>query len=138
MLDSRHRTMITDTWAQVCSQAERLGELFYTRLFAMDPAVRPLFKGDMRAQGERLVRMLDHAVAGLDQMDAILDTIRDLGRRHARFGVRDKDYDSFGDALIWTLQTMLGPDFTPDMEDAWRGLYGLLSNTMREAASDTE
>ena len=138
MMDTQHKTMVKQSWTQINHDAARLGELFYTRLFAMDPALRPLFKGDLQQQGENLVRMMDHAVAGLDQLDAILPVIRELGRRHAGFGVRDKDYATFGDALIWTFQTVLGPDFTPEVEEAWRALYALMSNTMREAASDTE
>ena len=38
-----------------------------------------------------------------------------------------------GDALIDTFKEVLGPDFTTEMEDAWRSAYAHIAARMMEA-----
>ena len=61
----------------------------------------------------------------------MLDDLRALARRHDRYGVREEHYASVGAALLWTLEQGLGPDFTPEVQEAWATAYGLLSSAMR-------
>ena len=42
---------IQDSFAKVAPIAEPAAELFYGRLFETAPAVKPLFRGDMKEQG---------------------------------------------------------------------------------------
>src|SRR5215831_13682600 len=116
--------------------ADEAGKLFYERLFALDPALRPLFKGDMTEQSRTLMRMIAVAVNGLDRLDTIAPALKALGVRHAGYGVRDGHYATVGDALLWTLERGLGESFTPDVAEAWSAAYGLLAQTMQSAARD--
>jgi hemoglobin-like flavoprotein len=88
----------------------------------------------MFAQRKKLLQTLGFAVSGLDNLDVLLSTVEDLGRRHARYGVTDKHYDYVGAALLWTLEQGLGRAWTPEVELAWAEVYGLLSAVMRGAA----
>ena len=54
--------------------------------------------------------------------------------RHVAYGVQDKHYDDVGAALLWTLERVLGPAFTPEARDAWAALYGTVADVMRNAA----
>src|SRR5215471_12181869 len=101
-----------------------------------DPALRPLFKGDMTEQSRTLMRMIAVAVNGLDRLDTIAPALKALGVRHAGYGVRDGHYATVGDALLWTLERGLGESFTPDVAEAWGAAYGLLAQTMQSAARD--
>ena len=85
--------------------------MFYDRLFALDPAVRPLFKGDMREQGRKLMMMIGTAVAGLSDLPRLVPAVQSLGKRHAGYGVRDAHYDSVGLALLKTLRQGIGVAF---------------------------
>ena len=101
--------------------------LFYGRLFALDPSARALFAGaDLRAQGEKLMGALGFVVAALRRPGAVLGAVADLARRHAGYGVRERHYESVGEALLWTLEQGLGAAFTPELRDAWAAAYGLL------------
>ena len=42
--------------------AREAAELFYRRLFTMDPSMRAMFKGDMSKQGQMLMSMIGAAV----------------------------------------------------------------------------
>jgi len=128
--------LVQSSFAAVLPIADEAGKLFYERLFALDPALRPLFKGDMTEQSRTLMRMIAVAVNGLDRLDTIAPALKALGVRHAGYGVRDGHYATVGDALLWTLERGLGESFTPDVAEAWSAAYGLLAQTMQSAARD--
>ena len=114
--------------------AEAAAELFYARLFELDPSLRPLFKGDMKVQGQKLMDMIAAAVEGLSDLETIVPAVQDLGVRHAGYGVKTGHYDTVGSALLWTLEKGLGEQFTDDVREAWTDAYTLLSTTMIDAA----
>jgi hemoglobin-like flavoprotein len=128
------KALVQTSFAQVRPIADAAAALFYGRLFELDPTLRPLFKGDMEEQGRKLMEMIGLAVKGLDRPETLLPALAALGRRHAGYGVNERDYETVGEALIWTLEQGLGPSFTPDIRDAWVALYRFVSDTMREGA----
>src|SRR5262245_48778484 len=81
------------------------------------------------------MQLTDAAVNGLSQLQRILPSIEELGRRHADYGVKHQHYGVVGATLLWTLGKSLGAEFTPEVKDAWATVYGLLATTMREAAA---
>lgn len=127
--------LVQSTWAQVVPIKEQAAELFYGKLFEMDPSLKPLFKGDMTMQGQKLMAMIGTAVGGLTQPETIIPAVQDLGRRHVGYGVQDAHYDTVGAALLWTLETGLGPAFTPETKQAWAKTYDLVATVMKDAAA---
>jgi hemoglobin-like flavoprotein len=127
--------LVQSTWKTVLPISDTAAELFYGKLFSLDPALRPLFKGDMKAQGRKLMGMIGTAVNGLTNLGAIVPAVQDLGRRHVKYGVKDKDYDTVATALVWTLGQGLGEKFTPEVKDAWVAAYTVLAKTMKDAAA---
>lgn len=129
--------LVQVSWEKVQPNSDAVADLFYARLFGLDPSLQALFKGDMREQGRKLTSMISFAVKGLTRLEAIVPGVQALGKRHAGYGVRDGHYQTVGEALLWTLGKGLGPAFTGEIQAAWEAAYGLLSNTMREAARET-
>ncbi len=128
---------VQSTWVKVLPIKDTAAQLFYERLFEIDPSLRVLFQSDMRQQGAKLMQVMDAAVNGLSRLESIVRLIQELGRRHADYGVKDHHYDVVGAALLWTLGKSLGAEFTPEVKDAWAAVYGVLATTMREAAATT-
>jgi len=126
--------LVRDSFDLVEPIAPQAAALFYANLFAIDPTVRPLFRGDMVVQGERLMAMIGLAVAKLTEPEVLMPALRGLGQRHAGYGVRDSHYDSVGVALLKTLRQGIGVAFTEDVEAAWVEVYGVIAGTMKEAA----
>ena len=127
-------TLIQNSWASVVPIQDTAAGLFYQRLFALDPAIRPMFKGDMKEQGRKLMKMLGVIVNSLAKLDELVPVAQDMARRHVGYGVQAGHYDTVGEALLWTLEQGLGLAFTNDVRDAWTEAYGTLSNVMKEAA----
>ena len=122
------------SFADVKPIAATAADLFYNRLFTLDPALRPMFKGDMRQQGQMLMGMIGSAVQGLSDLERLAPVVRQLGARHVRYGVRTEHYTVVGSALLWTLEQGLGARFTPAVREAWASAYGLLANVMQLGA----
>lgn len=126
--------LVQDSFRKVVPIADQAAALFYARLFELDPSLRPLFRGDMQEQGRKLMTMLATAIASLEKIDSVVPAVRQLGARHAGYGVRAEHYATVGAALLWTLEKGLGPEFTPEVRAAWSTTYTLLANTMKDAA----
>jgi len=131
----QQKHLVQTTFAKVAPIADDAAALFYGRLFDLDPSLQPMFTTDLKEQGRKLMRMIGMAVNGLDRLDELVPVVRQLGTRHAGYGVRDEHYDTVAAALVWTLEQGLGPDFTPEVRDAWVAVYGVLATTMKDAAA---
>lgn len=128
--------LVQATFNDIQPIAVTAAELFYGRLFTLDPALRPLFKGDLAHQGRMLMWMLNSTVKGLTDLDALVPVLRKLGARHVGYGVRDEHYATVGSALLWTLEKGLGDKFTPAVRNAWSVAYDLLATTMQAGAHE--
>ena len=126
-------SLVQQSFALVVPIAETAAELFYRRLFELDPSLRALFHGDMAEQGRKLMQMLAVAVRGLNQPASLLPAVRALGRRHAGYGVTEEHFETVGAALLWTLEQGLGAAYTPEVAQAWASVYAVLATTMKEA-----
>ncbi len=129
-------TLVKESWAKVLPISETAAELFYGKLFELDPQVKSMFKGDMKEQGRKLMAILNTAVNALDNVEAIVPALQDMGKRHVDYGVKDEDYDTVGAALIWTLGAGLKDAFTEEVEAAWTTVYTLVADTMKAAAAE--
>ena len=69
---------VQSTFAKVEPIAPQAAELFYGRLFELDPSLKPMFKGNMEEQGAKLMRMIGIAVRGLNDLNSIVQ----IGRAH--------------------------------------------------------
>ena len=130
--------LVQNSFNQVRPIAVTAAELFYNRLFTLGPSLCPMFKGDMAHQGRMLMSMLSAAVNGLTNLAALVPVVRQLGARHATYGVRDEHYATVGSALVWTLEQGLGDAFTLDVRKAWTAAYGVLANTMQASAKESQ
>lgn len=128
--------LVQQSFAEIKPIAPAAAELFYSRLFMLDPGLRPMFKGDMAAQGKMLMSVLGTAVAGLRNLEALAPVVRQLGARHVGYGVKTEHYATVGAALLWTLQIGLKEKFTPEVREAWATAYELLSEVMQLGAMD--
>lgn len=132
-MDARTIRLVQSSWASATAQPG-LATRFYERLFEADPALRPLFAADIAAQAAKFARMLDAVITRLDDLDAFMPLVREMGARHELYGVRDGHYQLVGDVLIDTLAEHLGPAFTAESEIAWATAYALIAQVMMGAA----
>lgn len=127
--------LVQTSFEKVVPIAGTAADLFYARLFELDPALRPMFPADLSEQKHKLMHMLTVVVRGLNRLDQLVPAVQQLGARHASYGVKDEHYATVASALLWTLEKGLGPDFTPEVKEAWVAAYTVLATTMQAAAA---
>ena len=130
--------LVQQTFAEIKPIAPAAAELFYARLFMLDPALKPMFTGDMAKQGQMLMSVIGTAVMGLRNLEGLAPIVRKLGARHVAYGVKTEHYATVCAALLWTLQVGLKEKFTPEVKDAWSAAYGLLSDVMQLGAMEAD
>ena len=130
--------IVQQSWRQVLPIRDLAAELFYAKLFELDPSLKALFKGDMKAQGGKLMTMIGVAVDNLDRPETLMPVLKGLGARHGGYGVKEHHYDTVAAALLDTLRRGLGDAFTPQVEAAWIVVYGVLAGTMKAAAKPAD
>nr|WP_315476212.1 globin domain-containing protein [uncultured Undibacterium sp.] len=128
--------IVKSTWAQAANIQEEVANTFYTKLFEIDPSTKSLFHGDMEAQGNKLMMFFTMIVGALNAIDTMVPVIQDMGRRHGRYGVQLKQYDSVGAALLDTLAHHFGDAFTAEVREAWTAAFVLLSTVMKQAQGE--
>ncbi|TYA78511.1 globin family protein [Seonamhaeicola marinus] len=130
-------TLVQDSFEKVKPIASTAAEIFYSKLFELDPALKPLFPSSddaMKVQGNKLMSMLASAVAGLSNLEALIPVLQDLGKRHVDYKVEASHYETVGAALLGTLEAGLGEDFTPDVKNAWASVYTTMADVMIKAS----
>ncbi len=125
------RAALHGSWAAARSLGPAAAALLYRRLFETAPHLRALFAGtNMEAQGRHLLAAIDGTVARLDD-PGLPAMLAELGALHARAGVRAADFAPVGAALLWTLETGLGPDWTAEAKGAWAEAFALVAQAMQ-------
>ncbi|MEP6619281.1 MAG: globin family protein [bacterium] len=135
-MNASQMDMVQQSWEQVLPIADTAAQLFYGRLFELEPSLEHMFAhSDMAEQRKKLMQMITVAVRGLQHLDDLMPAIEALGRRHVGYGVTEEHYAIVGSALVWTLQKGLGDAFTVELRNAWVETYTILSGVMMNAAN---
>ena len=133
-ITARQKQLVQQSFAQVESIAEQAAEIFYQTLFQYDPNLKPLFKSDIKSQGQKLMATLKLAVRGLDDLDGLIPVLHKLAERHVDYGVEAKDFTPVGNALLYTLKVGLGEHWTPELRQAWVDMFRTVATVMKAHA----
>ena len=130
---------LEESFDLVAPQGDALMDTFYARLFAVAPAVKPLFAGtDLRRQKAMLLSALVLLRKSLRDLDAIVPKLRELGARHVAYGAEASHYPVVGAVLIASMAEIAGPEWQPEYEDAWAEAYSVVAGAMLDGAAAAE
>lgn len=129
--------IVQRTWRSVLPVGGTFTELLYGKLLALDGRLAAHFKGDMKEQGRNLTAMISVAVGSLHRPEKIVYAVRQLGRRHAMYGIRAEHFETMEVALLFALEHALIDVFGAEVKEAWREAYAFLSRTMLEGAAES-
>ncbi|MEL7247324.1 MAG: globin domain-containing protein [Bacteroidota bacterium] len=123
--------LIQASWKIITPLSCTLGTLFYYRLFDLAPHTRRLFGNDIKIQAEKFVLMLDIVVESLHEFDQLSHRLTALGQRHERLNISASDFRAVRKALLWTLETSLEENWSPELDKAWGMVYDELAGVMQ-------
>lgn len=128
-------SVVQNSFRKVIPIGDAFAQMFYTRLFELNPSLKGLFLSDLEKQGQKLMVAMAIVVLGLNDLKRILPQVQELGRRHAGYGADPRHYETVSTALLWTLERCLGEEFTDEARQAWTDTCELLSSTMIAAST---
>jgi len=115
----------------VAPRGDELMDVFYARLFAAAPAVKPLFAGiDLKKQKTMLLGALVLLRKSLRDLEGIVPKLRELGARHVAYGARPEHYPVVGGVLIASMEEIAGAAWRPEYGDAWCEAYAIVADAM--------
>lgn len=118
--------------------ADDAAALFYSKLFELDPSLKSMFKSDMASQRKKLMLTFGVVVGSLNNIEAMVPALQDLGRRHVKYGVLPQHYNTVAEAILWMLAQTLGSKFTPEIRQDWTEVYTVLADTMISAENEND
>ena len=125
--------LLAASFARVSANKTEAATIFYARLFMTAPELRPMFQADLESQKRKLMSSLAQIVdfyrVGIDPTSYLAN----LGQSHQSYGMQRAHFDSVGDALLFTLAQVLGPEFNGEVRAAWVAAYGEVSAAMIRA-----
>lgn len=122
--------MVRSSLSQLRREFDGYSLYFYEALFRRAPEMRDLFREDLAGQGMKFMSTLSVIVEKLDDKDASAAQYSGLGKMHSSLGIKAVDFKPMEEALIDTLRTGLGDEFSPELEAAWRKAYEQVSHNM--------
>lgn len=127
--------LVQESFKHIGRQPHEAGRMFYDELFKLAPELQRLFPPDMSRHMLKFIQMLSTIVGSLDQIATISEEIVELGRRHMSYDVEDEHYAMLGEALMSTVDRLLGGGLTPAISDAWVAAYSMIARVMQESSA---
>eukprot|EP00978_Attheya_sp_CCMP212_P020942 scaffold60641_cov34-Attheya_sp.AAC.1 len=140
---------VIDSWkliTEIDNYEEVAGVILFRKIFAIAPEAHDLFRFTkefepnseelfaserLKKHGAGVVSTLDIAICMLGtDLEPLVLVLKDLGARHAKYGVLEAHFPIVGQALIETLADALGEKFTDDVKAAWVDIYAVVQSNM--------
>ena len=129
--------ILEQTFAFVRQDSERFAHSFYQNLFLKYPEVEPLFANtSMEEQEKKLIESLVLVIDNLRNLAYLSHLLKNLGKRHLKYGAIAEHYQLVGDSLLTTLGDYLEPRWTPEIKQAWADAYHIIVDLMIEGAKE--
>jgi NAD(P)H-flavin reductase/hemoglobin-like flavoprotein len=120
-------------FAKAAATGDEAPLYFYSHLFLSHPETRAMFPVSMAHQRDRLFAALGDVVARVDDLDALVPILQQLGRDHRKFGTLAAHYPAVGASLLATLEHF-DDEWTPELAKSWAEAYDVVATVMIEAA----
>jgi NAD(P)H-flavin reductase len=122
-------------FAKAAATGDEAPLYFYSHLFLSHPETRQMFPVSMAHQRDRLFSALGDVVGRVDDLDALVPILQQLGRDHRKFGTLAAHYPAVGASLLATLEHF-DDQWSPELAKDWTEAYTLVADVMVAAADE--
>jgi hemoglobin-like flavoprotein len=129
-LTAKQKRLIRESFLQLEPAFDLVGQLFFYKLYRLDPSFRHRFAGPVAIQGRKFMAALKLGIVSLNYEGGLAPTLRLLGVRHRLLGIKVRHYRLMAKALMWTLEQSLGEHFTRETKDAWSAMLTQITRVM--------
>ena len=137
--------LVKNFWAKAETQLDAIIPRMNEKLFAITPEAKELFKGPIFEQQSQFSEMLSGMIkltrsshlwpVSAFTGQAVIPGLDNLREQHMRAGVRSEHYHPMKLALIASFSEVLPEDFTPEVREAFSGIFDVLTHSLTQAKS---
>lgn len=129
-LTAAQKRLIRESFMRIEPALDLVGQLFYLKLYRLDPSLRDRFGGDSKALGRKFMAAVKLTIIALNHEDGLTPTLKLLGLRQRQLGMKVRDYRTMAKAWTWTLERSLEKSFTRQSKDAWAVLLAQVTRVL--------
>ena len=130
MLDQKTIEIIKSTVPALKAHGLDITTKFYKNMFEQNPEVKSLFNMDKQESGEQpkaLAMSILAAAENIDNLEAIMPVVKNIGAVHCNANVKAEHYPIVGKHLLATIKEVLGDAATDEVLEAWGKTYEVLA-----------
>ena len=130
-LSPRQIELVRSTFTLLEPKASVAVLAYYQKLCALNPALRAQLQSHLDDESARLMALWRAAADFADQPGRLRAMLAKPGRGCASYDAGGAHHAESGEALLWSLATTLGKEFTPEARGAWAALHSTMGELAR-------
>lgn len=130
LLTAEQKRLIRESFVRREPAIDLVGQLFYLKLYRLDPSFRDRFGDDPETLGRKFMAGVKLTIVSLKHEDCLTPIIKLLGLRQRQLGMKVRDYRMMSKAWMWTLERSLDKSLTKQTKDAWTVLLGQITRVL--------
>ncbi|GIO04084.1 flavohemoprotein [Brevibacillus reuszeri] len=114
-------------------------ERFYEMLFGKHPELLNIFNHANQKQGRQQTALANAVYAAalhIDNLEAILPVVKQIGHKHRSLGILPEHYPIVGENLLAAIKDVLGDAATDEIIQAWADAYGVIADAFISVEAD--
>lgn len=129
--------MLRESWECALANGGDVALHMYGEIPQLSPEIQDLFKRtNLEEQRELFMGTLQFIVMNYERRALLERMLREMGRRHVRYGVRPEHYGIFGECFLRALKNACGEHWNFETELLWRTVYEDVADVMAQGASE--
>jgi len=132
--------LIAHSFELAAERCEDLTPLVYRRLFQQHPEAEPMFRREANdlVKGSMLALTIDAMLDFAGERTGHFRMIQCEVQSHDAYGTPRELFGKFFGVIADTMRELLGNDWSPEIEDAWRKLLGEIDRFVTQSQVLTE
>ena len=130
--------LVQNSFSRIMDNPDRFGDVMYRNIFTAYPEARGMFRGDILLQAKMFMSTVKTVIQSLDRFTEISPGLRELGRRHKKYGVVPAHYPLVMQAFFDTLHDALQDRIDKPTAKAWQSVMQRVVDVMLEGAGEPD
>lgn len=138
-LTERDMDIVKSTVPILQEQGSVITSLFYQRMFENHPELKNIFNQTNQKKGDQSKALADTvlaAAANIDQLEAILQKVKQVAHKHVSLNIKPEHYPIVGKYLLLAMKEVLGDTASDDVINAWTKAYDEIANAFIEVEQE--
>lgn len=130
-LDEKTRELVKATVPILEQRGTEITKRFYQMMLEAHPELKNVFNESNQRNGEQpkaLANTVYAAAVHIDNLEAILPAVKQIGEKHRSLNIKPDQYQIVGKYLLLAMKDVLGDAATDEIIEAWEKAYGVIAD----------